>query len=229
MTEIGFLLYPRLTQLDLTGPYEVLARLPDARVHLIAKDTGPVASDSGLAIVPTCTFGDCPALDVLCVPGGPGQIAVMDDPETLEFVRRQGSQAQWVTSVCSGSLILGGAGLLDGYRAACHWLSRDQLADLGAIPVAERIVVDRNRVSGGGVTAGIDFALLLASILRGEDEARRIQLYLEYDPAPPFAGGTPERSDPEMVAALRAKAAPMLAARKEATLRAKARLFREKQ
>jgi cyclohexyl-isocyanide hydratase len=226
--EIGLLLFPRLTQLDLTGPFEVFSRLSNTRVHLIWKSLDPVKSDSGLSLLPTMTIAACPRLDVICVPGGPGQVPLMDDAETLDFVRRQGLQAKWVTSVCTGSLVVGAAGLLKGYRSACHWMSRNQLSELGAKPVAERIVVDRNRVSGGGVTAGIDFALKLASLLRSEREARMIQLQIEYDPAPPFAGGTPETSDPDLVSALVQRAEPMLKARKEATLRAKVRLEKQR-
>ena len=223
MIEIGLLLFPGLTQLDLTGPFEVFTRISDARAHLIWKSRDLVRSDSGMSILPTMTFSDCPKLDVICVPGGPGLIELLQDDETLEFVRRQAAGAKWVTSVCSGSLLLGVAGLLQGYRSACHWMSRDQLADVGAIPVNERIVVDRNRMSGGGVTAGIDFALQLAATLRSEREAKMIQLQIEYNPAPPFAGGSPETTDPDLVAALLAQSAPMLQARREVILRAKAR------
>jgi cyclohexyl-isocyanide hydratase len=220
--EIGLLFFPGMTQLDVTGPFEVLARLPGARMHLLWKRIEPITSDVGLILMPTTTFADCPRLDVLCVGGGPGQIAVMDDPEVMAFVAKAGASARYVTSVCAGSLILAGAGLLDGYRSACHWLSRDQLAPLGAIPVAERIVVDRNRISGGGVTAGIDFAFQLAAELCGEEVARRLQLLLEYDPQPPF--DTSERSaPPEALAAIRQAARPMLDARREAGERAIAR------
>jgi len=220
--EIGLLFFPGMTQLDVTGPFEVLARLPGARMHLLWKRIEPITSDVGLILMPTTTFADCPRLDVLCVGGGPGQIAVMDDPEVMAFVAKAGASARYVTSVCAGSLILAGAGLLDGYRSACHWLSRDQLAPLGAIPVAERIVVDRNRISGGGVTAGIDFAFQLAAELCGEEVARRLQLLLEYDPQPPF--DTSERSaTPEALGAIRQAARPMLEARREAGERALAR------
>ncbi len=219
---IGLLFFPGMTQLDVTGPFEVLARLPGARMHLLWKRIEPITSDVGLTLMPTTTFDDCPELDVLCVGGGPGQIAVMDDPEVMAFVAKAGASARYVTSVCAGSLILAGAGLLDGYRSACHWLSRDQLAPLGAIPVAERIVVDRNRISGGGVTAGIDFAFQLAAELCGEDVAKRLQLLLEYDPQPPFA--VSERTAPDnALAAIREAARPMLESRREAGERALAR------
>ena len=184
--EIGIVFFPGMTQLDVTGPFEVLARLPNARMHLLWKRIEPITSDVGLIVVPTMTFDDCPVLDVLCIGGGPGRNFVMEDPETLEFIAGAGATARYVTSVCAGSLILAAAGLLKGYKSACHWLSRDQLALMGAIPVDARVVVDRNRISGGGVTAGIDFGFQLAAELCGEDVAARLQLILEYDPKPPF-------------------------------------------
>ena len=184
--EIGIVFFPGMTQLDVTGPFEVLARLPNVRMHLLWKRIEPIKIDVGLIVVPTTTFDACPALDVLCIGGGPGRNAVMDDLETLEFIARVGATARYVTSVCAGSLILAAAGLLKGYRSTCHWLSRDQLALMGAIPVDARVVIDRNRISGGGVTAGIDFGFQLAAELCGEDVACRLQLMLEYDPKPPF-------------------------------------------
>jgi cyclohexyl-isocyanide hydratase len=218
------LLYPRLTQLDLTGPFEVFAMLRDARVHLLWKTREPVESATGMSILPTLTLEECPALDVLFVPGGPGQVELMDDEVVLDFLARQGAQARYVTSVCTGSLVLAAAGLLRGYRAACHWMARDDLALLGAIPAAERVVLDRNRITGAGVTAGIDFALTLATLLRGETQAKAIQLALEYDPAPPFEAGSPERAGPELVAALLRHRGRLSVARRAATLRAQARL-----
>ena len=201
---IGFLLYPGLTQLDLTGPYEVLHRVPGARAHLVWKTLEPVQSDSGLAILPTQTFASCPALDVIVVPGGAGQMALMEDAETLAFLRERGGRARFATSVCTGALLLGAAGLLDGYDAATHWAFMDLLPRFGARPVGKRVVVDRDRVTGGGVTAGIDFGLQLAAILGGEALAQAIQLGLEYDPAPPFRAGHPDVAPPELVAQLRA-------------------------
>lgn len=221
--QIGMLLFPFLTQLDLTGPFEVFSRMSNVRVHLLSKTLEPVKSDGGLVLQPTMTLAECPALDVLFVPGGAGVVAVMEDAAVLEFLAHQGATAYYVTSVCTGSLVLGAAGLLKGYHAACHWMSRDLLALLGAIPVAERVVMDRSRVTGGGVTAGIDFALTLAALLRGVPEAKRIQLQMEYDPEPPFYAGSPEAAAPELVAALRKRFEPFLAARREAALRAKAR------
>src|SRR6478735_6763110 len=187
---IGILIYPNLTQLDATGPAQVLARVPGATVHMIWKTRDPIPTDAGFSIVPNTTFADCPRLDVICVPGGGGQVALMTDPETLDFLRRQAATARYVTSVCTGSLVLGAAGLLKGYRSVCHWASRDLLAAFGAIPVAERVVHDRNRISGGGVTAGIDFGLTLLAEIRGEPIARLTQLAMEYDPQPPFQSGS---------------------------------------
>lgn len=201
---IGFLLFPMVTQLDLTGPAQVLSRVPQARVHLLWKTVEPVATDVGFSINPTTAFADCPKLDVLCVPGGFGIGALLDDAEVLAFLRRQGTDARYVTSVCNGALLLGAAGLIDGYRSACHWMWRQYLPRFGAVPVAERVVRDRNRLSGGGVTAGIDFGFTLAAELAGADKAKAIQLALEYDPQPPFDCGSPEKAGASLVAQLRA-------------------------
>ena len=202
--QIGFLLFPNLTQLDLTGPAQVLSRVPGARTHLVWKTLDAVPTDVGFSINPTTTFDACPPLDVLCVPGGFGIEALLEDRDTLDFLGRQGAGARYVTSVCNGALVLGAAGLLQGYRSACHWMWLPFLARFGAEPVAERIVRDRNRISGGGVTAGIDFGFALAAELAGEEVARTIQLALEYDPQPPFAAGSPQGAGPEIVARLRA-------------------------
>lgn len=206
---IGMLLFPRLTQLDLTGPYEVLARLPDTDVHLVAHSLDPVETDRGLTIVPTTTFAACPPLDVVMVPGGLGQQGLMDDDEVLDFLRAQARSARYITSVCTGSLVLGAAGLLRGKRATCHWAALEHLPLLGAIPVKQRVVVDGNVVTGAGVASGIDFALALAAILEGEAVAREIQLQIEYDPAPPFDSGSPVTASPEVVAALRTRLAKL--------------------
>lgn len=208
---IAFLVYPQVTQLDLTGPAQVLSRLGNAKIDLVWKTRDPVPSDAGFDLLPTATFAEFKRADILCVPGGFGTVAVMEDAEALAWVRQVADGATWVTSVCTGSLILAAAGLLTGYRAACHWASRDQLAWFGAEPVAERVVFDRNRVTGGGVTAGIDFALALTAAIRGEDHAKFVQLSLEYDPAPPFDSGSPNKADAETLAryhALVAKHAP---------------------
>lgn len=218
--QIGMLIFPRMTQLDFTGPFEVLARIPNAKVYVLWKTLKPVTSDRGLAILPTTTLAHCPRLDLLFIPGGPGQIALMDDERILTFVREHGQQAKFVTSVCTGALVLGAAGLLAGYKATTHWMSHDQLAYFGAIPVKSRVVVDRNRITGGGVTAGIDFGLHVASQLANEQVARAIQLQLEYNPEPPFQSGSPTTAAPELVAAVQQGAAAMLDERMAATKRA---------
>ena len=222
--EIGLLLYPKLTQLDLTGPLEVFWRMSNTRVHLLWKTREPVTSDRGLTVSPTMTLEECPALDVVVVPGGAGQVALMDDVAVLDFLVKQAATARYVTSVCTGSLVLGAAGLLKGRRATCHWMAFDELALLGAIPVRERVVIDGPIVTGGGVTAGIDFGLTLAANLRGIAEAQRIELEIEYNPQPPFHTGSPESAGPELVAIVRKRYGPFLETRHEATLRAKARL-----
>jgi cyclohexyl-isocyanide hydratase len=204
---VGMLLYPDLTQLDLTGPFELLHRVPGVQVHLVWKDTRPVAAGSGLSILPNATLDGVPDLDVLFVPGGFGQARLMRDETVLAFLRRHGETASWVTAVCTGSLVLGAAGLLDGYEAATHWAYVDRLAAFGARHVPGRVVVDRNRITGGGVTAGIDFGLTLVAHLAGEETAKAIQLGLEYDPHPPFRSGHPDVADPELVAAVRARLA----------------------
>lgn len=221
---IGMVLFPGLTQLDLTGPAEVFLRVPGAEVAFLWKTLAPVRSDRGLGLVPSMTFADCEGLDVVCVPGGPGQIELMEDEETLGFLRRVAPGCRLVTSVCTGSLVLGAAGLLAGYRATSHWSSIDQLALLGAEPVAERVVRDRNRITGAGVTSGIDFALVVAAELCGEAVAREIQLQMEYDPAPPFAGGSVRSASAALVAEVAGKIAPFIARRRAATERAAARL-----
>lgn len=221
---IGLLAFPRLTQLDMTGPFEAFARIPRAKVHVIWKTLEPVVSDVGLSINPTVTIEHCPDLDVICIPGGPGQVDVMDDAEVIDFVRERGGTAQWVTSVCTGALVLGAAGLLRGYKATTHWASMDNLELFGAEPVRERIVVDRNRITGGGITAGIDFGLFVAKLLAGEQAASEIQLFLEYDPAPPLNAGSPDTAPRAVVDSLLQRIAPMLERRKAASQRAAARL-----
>jgi cyclohexyl-isocyanide hydratase len=197
--QVGILLFPDVTQLDAAGPAQVLGMVPGVKLHLVWKTTDPVMTEGGFAIVPTTSFTDCPPLDVICAPGGVGQVSLLSDRTVLDFVRRQGEGARYVTSVCTGSLLLAAAGLLKGYKAGCHWMWRDMLAAFGAEPVAERVVRDRNRITGGGVTAGIDFGLVLAAELAGETTARRIQLIVEYDPAPPFDSGSPARARPRDV------------------------------
>jgi cyclohexyl-isocyanide hydratase len=191
--QIGMLLYPGLSALDLIGPHPFFAELSNSQVHLLWKDKDPVVSSLGYSIVPTTSIRDCPRdLDVVFVPGGTsGTFAMMDDDEILSFLADRASRARYVTSVCTGSMILGAAGLLKDYRATCHWRFRDLLPMFGATPVEERVVTDRNRITGGGVTAGIDFGLVIASRLRGRQAAEVVQLYNEYDPHPPFGAGTP--------------------------------------
>jgi len=201
--DVVMLLYPRFQQLDLTGPFEVLARFQELKIHLVWKTRDPVRDVNGLRLLPTCTFEDCPKAGILFVPGGPGQISLMEDAEVLAFLRQQAEGADYVTSVCTGSLVLAAAGLLTGYRATCHWLSLDQLAIFGVVPVKERVVTDRNRMTGAGVTSGIDFALTLVASLFGEEHAKRAQLAMEYDPKPPFPGGTPASAYPQIVESVR--------------------------
>ncbi|MEJ2374828.1 MAG: DJ-1/PfpI family protein [Pseudolabrys sp.] len=216
---IGMLIFPRMTQLDMTGPYEVLARLPDTAVELVAHSLEPVTTDRGMQIVPTISYADCPPLDVIMVPGGPGQQDLMEDEEALGFLRRQAAGAQYITSVCTGSLVLGAAGLLKGRRATSHWAAIDHLKLLGAIPVSEKVVIDGNIVTGAGVASGIDFALTLAAMLEGKEVARAIQLQIEYDPAPPFDSGSPRTAAPALVEKLKSRMAPLNAARQAVAAR----------
>jgi cyclohexyl-isocyanide hydratase len=209
---VGFLLWPGLTQLDMTGPAQVLSRMPGARLHFAWKTLEPVVSDCGLPLLPTTTLPDCPPLDLLCVPGGAPVAPVMRDREVLEWLRRQAGGAGLVTSVCTGSLILAAAGLLKGFRAGCYWASGHQLSLFGATFVEERVVEDGNRITAGGVTSGIDFAFRVIERLHGVEMAEAVQLALEYDPAP-VAGGTPRTARPEIVERVRASMAGRLAER----------------
>ncbi|MHB8626130.1 MAG: DJ-1/PfpI family protein [Aggregatilineales bacterium] len=199
LTTIGMLLFPRLTHLDLTGPHEVLARLPNTHILLMAESLDPAVSETGLTITPDCRLVDAPPLDIVFVPGGAGINALLENQTVLDFLRQQGAQATYVTAVCTGSLVLAAAGLLDGYRATTHWRYLPLLAQFGIETVNERVVIDRNRITSGGITAGIDFSLTLAAQLHGEKVARIIQLQLEYDPAPPFQSGSPRTADPATV------------------------------
>jgi cyclohexyl-isocyanide hydratase len=222
--QIGLVIFPRVTQLDLTGPVQVFSSVPGAKVHLIWKRIEPVPSDSVLTLTPTVSFADCPQLDVICVPGGAGTDDMVNDQEMLDFLRRQAGGATYITSVCTGSLVLGAAGLLRGYRATTHWTAMDHLAPFGAIATKTRVCVDRNRITGGGVTAGIDFALTLVSIMVDRESAEAIQLRLEYNPAPPFNAGSPDTAPPEILALMRERIAPAQIRRGEAVQRAAARL-----
>jgi cyclohexyl-isocyanide hydratase len=222
--QIGLVIFPKVTQLDFTGPLQVFSSVPGAKVHLIWKRIEPVATDSVMTLTPTVSFADCPQLDVICVPGGGGTDDMIDDEEMLDFLRRQAKGAKYITSVCTGSLVLGAAGLLQGFRAATHWTAMDFLAPYGATPTKTRVCVDRNRITGGGVTAGIDFALTLVSIMVDRETAEMIQLRLEYNPAPPFNSGSPDTAPPEILARMREKIAPAQLRRGEANHRAAARL-----
>jgi cyclohexyl-isocyanide hydratase len=203
---------------------QVFSSLPGAKLHLIWKRIEPVQSDSVLVLTPTTTFADCPQLDVICVPGGYGSDDLLNDEEVLSFLRKQAEGARFVTSVCTGSLVLGAAGLLKGYRAATHWSAMDNLSAFGAVPTKTRVCIDRNRVTGGGVTAGIDFALTLVSKLVDEKTAQAIQLRLEYNPAPPFNSGSPDTAPSEVLALIQERIAPNKARRAEMVARAAERL-----
>lgn len=204
--DVGFVIFPGITQLDFTGPFEVLSRLstpgsltapskfPHAKTHVIAKTMLLVLSDRGLGIMPSCTFENCPPLDLICVPGGAGVVEALDDAETVDFIRRQSSGAQYVTSVCMGAFLLGAAGLLKGRRAATHWAFVDLLPLVGAKHEKGRVVRDGNIFTSGGVSAGIDFALTIVAELAGADVAQSIQLGIEYDPSPPFDSGHPDKA-----------------------------------
>ena len=227
-TRIAMVLFQNLTQLDLTGPFEVLSRIPGAVIDLVWHRLEPVASDRGLLLMPTETFAGYleaqGAPDLLFVPGGPGQLPAMEDPELLAFVAQAGAGAEYITSVCTGSLVLAAAGLLIGKRATTHWTVHDQLALLGAVPVSERVVIDGNVITGAGVSAGLDFALTVAAELQGAEVARRIQLQIEYDPEPPFDSGSPEKASAETHGFLRQAAAELTAKRHAVA----ARIGREK-
>jgi cyclohexyl-isocyanide hydratase len=220
----GMLVFPNLTQLDLTGPYEVLARLPGAETLLLWKSLDPVRSEHGLTILPMATLSSSPPLDLVFVPGGAGINPLLEDREVLAFLRRAAATARYIVGVCTGSLVLGAAGLLRGRRAATHWMSRDLLRAFGAEPVAKRVVVDGNIFTGGGVTAGIDVALTVAAEIAGRPAAEAIQLGIEYAPAPPFGSGSPETADPAVLSGVLARAEPRQRDRAERVARAAAAL-----
>ena len=230
--EIGAIVFPRMDQMDFTGPFEVLSRIPGARFHVLWKDKAPVRDILGLILTPETTFAEAPQLDVLVVPGGWGQEQLMDDETVLSFIREQSAHATYVFSVCTGALICGAAGLLKGVRATTHWAAFHLLEYFGAIPTDERIVVDlpsRERkgaviVSAAGVTAGIDGALRLASRLRGDLVAQQIQLAIEYAPEPPFASGSPRTAPPEVLDAVRAAGREIARSRLETARRISDRL-----
>ena len=209
---VGFVIFPGITQLDFTGPFEVLSRLgtppsisipskfPQSKTHVVAKTMLPVSSDRGLSIMPTCTFENCPPLDLICVPGGAGVVDALADVETVDFIRRQGGHAQYVTSVCMGAFLIGAAGFLKGRRAATHWAYVDLLPLVGAIHEKARIVRDGNVFTSGGVSAGIDFAFRIVAELTGPEVAQAIQLGIEYDPNPPFDAGHPDKASKAAIA-----------------------------
>jgi cyclohexyl-isocyanide hydratase len=209
---IGMLAFPDLTQLDLTGPFEIFHRVPDAEVHVVWKDAKPVRAQGGLVIVPNTLLRSCPQLDVVFVPGGFGHVELINDDSVLVFLAEQSRAARYVSSVCTGSLLLGAAGLLDGYHATTHWAYMDLLPAFGARPVQGRVVVDRNRITAGGVTSGIDFGLRVVAELAGETVAKGIALGLEYDPEPPFRCGRPDLAGPELVASVQSRLAESLSA-----------------
>jgi cyclohexyl-isocyanide hydratase len=200
MFQCGFVIFDNITQLDFTGPLQVLHRLPDSKVHIIAASLDPVMSDCGLALVPTITFADCPQLDLICVPGGFGVEAAMADPVVIDFLRAQANGARYITSVCTGAFVLGTAGLLKGKKATTHWAYHPLLASVGAIPTRGRVVRDGHVFTGGGVTAGIDFALTIVAEIAGDKVAQGIQLGIEYDPAPPFDHGSPNKAAGDVLA-----------------------------
>jgi cyclohexyl-isocyanide hydratase len=197
---MGLLLFPKITQLDLAGPYEVFSRMPRTGVHLLWKDAQPIRSEWGLELRPDTSFDECPALDVFCVPGGPGTFELLGDDVVVNAIKTIAQRSRFVTSVCTGAFLLGAAGLLAGKRATTHWASRELLREFGAIPDEGRIVVDGNLITSGGMTAGIDFGLHIAAQLVDDEAAKEIQLGMEYDPAPPFASGSPKVAEPAPVA-----------------------------
>lgn len=221
---IGALIFPRMDQIDFTGPFEVLSQVPDSTFHVIGKTKEPIRDLNGLILTPEETLSEAPQLDVLVVPGGYGQQELMDDEAMLSFIRRQAAGAEYVFSVCTGALICGAAGLLRNVRSTTHWASFDLLPYFGAIPVDSRVVVDGKHVSAAGVTAGIDGALRVAALLRGDFAAQQIQLMIEYAPDPPFHSGSPSTAPPEVLQAAREKGREILAGRLETAIRVARRL-----
>ncbi len=217
---IGMIIFDRMTNSDFAAPADVFARVRAADVHVLGKSTEPITTDANVRVVPTLALSDAPPLDLLFVPGGPGVTELMADAEVLEFLATRAPRARWITSVCTGALVLGAAGLLRGYRAATHWSAMEVLPLLGAEPVDERVVVDRNRITGGGVTAGIDFGLTVVGQLFGNELAQLIQLGQEYDPRPPFDSGSPKTAPPEVVRRYRELTAKQTADRAAAARRA---------
>jgi cyclohexyl-isocyanide hydratase len=222
--EIGAIVFPNMDQCDFTGPFEVLSRLPDSTFHIAWRRRESIRDCHGLILTPEVSLAECPQLDLLVVPGGHGQEALMDDEEVLSFVRDQSRGAKYVFSVCTGALICGAAGLLKGVKATTHWSAFHLLEYYGAIPTDARVVEDGKVVSAAGVTAGFDGALVIASRLRGEDVAREIQLSIEYAPEPPFQSGSPKNARPETLEAARSSASQITAARLTTARRIAAKL-----
>lgn len=212
---IGMLIFPGIMATDYVAPADLLARIPDARIRLIWKHRDAIQTDLGWEIRATDTFESCGQLDMIVVPGGPGIGDLLTDDETLKFLARQAEAANWVVGICTGPLVLGAAGLLTGYSATCHWASHELLAHVGAIPVKERVVVDRNRITGAGMTSGLDCALHAIALAAGPEVAKGIQLFAEYDPQPPFDTGAPHKASPAMVQSMIDKIRPVLDRRRE--------------
>ena len=227
LVRLDILVFPGMLQMDCTGPYGVFAAVPGALVDLVWKDTAPVLSSDRLRLCPSLSFADCPPLDIVCMPGGQGILPLLEDRELHDFLRRQAQSARWLASVCTGALVLGAAGLLGGYKATTHWQSLDMLAEFGAIPVRERVVLDGKRATAAGVSAGIDMALTLVGREWGPELACEIELYMEYDPHPPFGAGHPSIAPQAVVERLRAKSAERRQQRMEAVRRAALRLRQE--
>jgi cyclohexyl-isocyanide hydratase len=221
--QIGALIFPDMDQCDFTGPFEALSRVPNSTFVTIARDTSPVRDLRGLRILPDCAITEAPQLDVLLVPGGYGQEALMEDEEILGFIRKQAAHARYVFSVCTGALLCGAAGLLEGKRATTHWTAMEVLPHYGATPVNERVVVDGSMISAGGVTAGIDGSLVVVSMLRGHTATEELQLYMAYEPGTPFTAGSPETAPAHVVSAVRGRAQAITAQRLETARRYRAR------
>lgn len=217
--QIGMIIFDGMTNLDFVGPADAFARMPDTRISVLAKSLDPVVTDSGCRVVPDTALDDAPSYDLLFIGGGPGTTTLMEDEQVLEFLISRAPDAAWVTSVCTGALVLGAAGLLRGYKAATHWTVMDLLPLFGAEPVDQRVVIDRNRITGGGVTAGIDFGLTIINHLHGPDLAQLVQLGMEYNPQPPFQSGSPASAPAEVVERFRGLSSGLTARRREAAQR----------
>jgi cyclohexyl-isocyanide hydratase len=217
---IVFVLFDEVTQLDFAGPVQFLSRIPGAATYVVSKDGKAVKTDAGYSILPGSDFASCPQANIICVPGGFGVREAIGDPAIVDFVRQQAKGAEWVTSVCTGAFILGAAGLLQGKRATTHWAYTQLLHHYGATHEEARVVRDGNLVTAGGVTSGIDFALQLIAMAKGDQLAESLQLALEYDPAPPFGSGHPSRAPEALVTAVKTRVYDQAAADMEAAINA---------